>query len=205
MIRIHFLYATRKTLAAPLMFAVFLLAGCSKGAFTATDNLNNLELKPSECKLVRSTSKPDGSELSISARRISSNEFLVKIKNISKLKVFVAYTPKEGINVGFVSFLAEKRNQAGDFVPQRTELDFSPGLHGIDAGQEIEFNFFETQKGDFRLVISYMINERMVAILNDPNCLFKIAQTDRQYIAEAKGQAISPILKITKRIPTRNR
>lgn len=162
-----------------------------------------VESEELECELPDPLERPEGDELRISAERLNTNRLRVRIRNVSNRKVYLPYSPAEQETV-FVSYLTEKRNNQGDFELQPSEADFAPGLHSLEQGSEIQFDFFEVEKGEYRLILRYLVDGRLVDLLNRPDCLTKIVKGQRR-TESASGRAISPVLKITKRIQTPHR
>jgi hypothetical protein len=180
------------------VFSFLLIAWSCK----TPEHIYNPEAESEElkCEFPDPPEWPKGDELRISAERLDANQLLVRIKNVSKRKVYLPYSPAQRETV-FVSYLTEKRNKQGDFEMQPSESDFAPGLHSLDQGSEIKLRFFEVKKGEYRLILRYMIDGHLANLLNIPECLTKFAKEKRP--AEfASGRAISPVLKITRRIPT---
>lgn len=167
-----------------------------------SEQVYNPEIKSDEnkCEFPKSPELPRGDELKITTERLDTNRLLVSIKNVSKRKVYLPYSPSARETV-FVSYLTEKRNKYGDFELQPWEGDFSPGLHSLEQDSEIKLKFFEVEKAEYRLIVRYMVDDHLVNLLKIPECLSKFAKDERP--AEfASARVISPVLKITRRIPT---
>lgn len=153
-----------------------------------------------ECEPPDPLERPEGNELRISAERLNSNRLRVRVRNVSSRQVYLPYSPAKQETV-FVSYLTEKRNKQGEFELQPWEGDHSPGLNSLDAGSDIQFDFFEVDKGEYRLILRYMVDGRLADLLNRQDCLTKIAKGPRR-TESASFRAITPVLEITKRIPT---
>lgn len=153
-----------------------------------------------ECEVPAALERPNGSELRLSTKRLDANRLRVRIENVSNRTVYLPYSPEEQ-ETTFVSYLTEKRNKRGDFERQSAEADFAPGLHGLERESEIQFDFFEVEQGEYRLMVRYLVDSRLVDLLNRPDCLAKIKnwapQTELAY-----GRATSPALTIAKDIGT---
>ena len=156
-----------------------------------------------KCNDIQITERPNGKELEIKAQRISDNEFLINVKNLSNRKVFSAFEPNENRLNSAVPHITEKRNQNGEFVTGFDESSYAPQHRAIEANQEIGFHFFEIEKGDYRLIFTYLVDEDVARLLNDSDCLFNSSNSTLERIGESKFQAITPILTINKNIPIR--
>ena len=200
----YYLISFRQILVVMIVLTTTSVISCNFTAISKSNYINasnNTEILQSKCKYTETKERPSGTELQINIERISDNNFLIKVKNQSNHKVFLSYTPKEDNLASFVSFTTERRNQKGEFVTYFDGGDVASLIRDLDSNQEIGFQFFEIEKGDYMLKFRYLIDEELVAVLNDPECRFKFSDSNRRLIAEAYYQIITPILKINKNIP----
>ncbi len=177
----------------------FFLVSWSCNAFEQVPNSKS-QFMEFECKLPDPLERPKGDELRISAERLDTNRLRVRIRNVSNRKVYLPYSPSERETV-YVSHLTEKRSKQGNFELQPSEADFVPGLHRLDEDSELQFNFFEVEKGEYRLILRYLVDGRLADLLNRPDCLTKLSKQQLP-VELVYGRAISPVLKITARVPT---
>jgi len=199
----YYLIGFRQTFVLLGVLLYFSLIGCNFGATSKSNSnfvSNNTETLVSKCKYVKTKEKPTGKELQINTERISDNEFLVKIKNVSNHKVFLPYTPRKNNLASSVSLVAEQKKKNGKFITDFAGGDAAPGLHSIDPYKEIGFQYLKIEKGEYRLIIGYLNDEKLANLLNNPECFSKISDSDLELIADTGAQIISPILKINKNI-----
>ena len=197
-IKYHLVGNSRQTLfMASLLIAIFLI-GCHFAAISESNSnpiSNNTETLQTKCKNVKVEKKPDGKELEINIEMINDNEFLIKIKNLSNYKVFLPYSLGENNLSSAVSFVTKKRDQSGKFTTCFAGGDVAPKLRPIEPTQEIGFQFFEIEKGDYRLRFNYLVDENLTRLLTNPDCLFKFPDLETKLNAEANAQITSPLLK----------
>lgn len=199
----YYLLNLKETLFLGIVVIIISSIGCYVST-VSNSNSNTVKSSDSKCKNIEINEKPNGKELQINAERISDNKFLIKVKNISNRKVFSAF--ELGINIldSSLPYITEKRNQNGEFITDFAGHDYAPLLRPIEPNQEIGFQFFEIEKGDYRLKFRYLVDENLARLLNSRDCLFKFSYSDTERIAEADLQVITPILTINKNIHKKN-
>ena len=144
---------------------------------------------------------PTGDEVSISVQRKGSNAYLIKLRNESDKQIFMSFTPSDDDRVTFISYIRERRNPSGVFTALHDGNDYAPKLQALDSGREVSFEYFETDRGEFRLIIAYLTDGQIVSVLNNPNCLFKLSENNLRRIESAKGRIVTPVMSIRKQIP----
>lgn len=138
----YYLVGFRQTLVMASVLMTVSLIGCNFATISKSNPnavSSNPETLQSKCKNIKIKEKPTGKELQINVEKISDNKFLIKVRNLSNHKVFLAYTPREDNLASFVSFITERRNQNGEFITYFAGGDAAPGLHPIDPYREIGF------------------------------------------------------------------
>lgn len=145
--------------------------------------------------------KSDDKEIQVDVQRINDNKFLILIKNLSDKKVFFAYTPGTDEKVKDFSYVTDKLEQTGQYNTYFSGSDYAPSLNPINPGNQVSFEFFEIKKGDYRLRLKYLVDEDLVKVVNDSDCILNLSTSDRQKLIDAYTEITTPNVSIVKSIP----
>jgi hypothetical protein len=158
--------------------------GETNGVETAINNENEIKT-------------PTGNELKIEAQRETTNEYLVKVTNISEGKVYCNYQMSPRAALAGMHYSPQKRKPNGaEFEAFHNAPDSFPPLKAIHPGQTVVFRYGAFEKGEYRLMINYMIDENVAELLASKSP-FEYDDAERQLRSKAERQAATPVLEIT--------
>ena len=141
--------------------------------------------------------KPKGNELKIETQKKNANEYLVKVTNVSERKVFCHYnTSLRGDRVS-LNYSPEKRKpNSKEFEPYHNGPDSLPSLKPIEPDQSVQFSYTAFEKGDYRLTITYLIDENVAEILAAKNP-FELSKSESEMRFKSERQMQTPTMAIT--------
>lgn len=151
--------------------------------------------------LVKTVSKvPKGDELKFDITRVSSNEFNVKITNISTEEVFCSYLPQiNSSRAEYFPFIAERRKgRNGEFIKYSDGVDFVPGLYPINPNQFVEFSFYSNEIGEYRIKFSYLVDKAIAQRVNSITGPPGLEDSERDLVYASYFEVTSPTMFITK-------
>ena len=137
---------------------------------------------------------PKGNELKIETQKIGTNEFNVKVTNVSNRKVYCYYTKSLSGDRASFHYYPEKRRKASDnFEKYNGVPDSLPSLSTINPNDLVEFSFSVLEKGEYRLTISYLIDENTAKIMTE-----KIppewTQSEEETVLKSIKQIVTPVM-----------
>lgn len=142
---------------------------------------------------------PTGNELEVSlSNKISENEIIITLKNISNHRIFLPFTRNENGDVGFLGYVTQMSGRDGQFVTRHDDADYAPGLNAIEPLEEIRYKFLEPKKGHYRLRFRYIVDEDLVRLINDSRCFTKLSFESLTRILNSYANAYSPVIDITR-------
>jgi hypothetical protein len=178
-------YPTSKVLV--LFIAAYLFA-CSNSLDAPTGSVK-MATRPSKCEFPQNPLKASGAEVTVQKQPKARNSVLIILKNTSEVPVYMAYSPpRDSGALGSVSFTREKRSKSGVYSAEPSELDHAPRLEPIKPNEEIRYEFLESSSGDYRLTFRYLIDSSVVAVLNDPDCFFKLSDAELSTSVDIAGK-----------------
>ncbi len=140
---------------------------------------------------------PKGNEIKIETQKKSANEYLVKVTNVSERKVFCYYQASPRGDRASMHHSPEKRNpNSKEFEPYRNAPDAFPSLKPIESGQSVQFSYAASETGEYRLNITYLIDENVAEIFSPKN-YFELNESESEMLSKSEMRIQTPIMLIT--------
>jgi hypothetical protein len=141
--------------------------------------------------------KPNGNEIKIETQKKSADEYLVKVTNVSERKVFCHYQVSLRGDRASMHYSPEKRNpNSKEFEPYHNAPDSFPSLKPIESGQSVQFSYAAFEKGEYRLSVTYLIDENVAEVLAPKN-YFELNEYESEIRSKSERQMQTPIMLIT--------
>lgn len=142
--------------------------------------------------------RPIGNEIEIEARRISPNEYVIELRNVSNQRLYCAYVPGKDTELAqYFPYITEKKEgKSGEFEVINKGGHFAPGLHPIDPKRLVKFKFYSYDNGEYRLRFFYLIDESAVSFINRIDQNNRPTKGESDKILAAYSEFTTPIMKI---------
>lgn len=141
------------------------ISACASEDYSSPTNDGHPIASPTPMN-VSSFEKPVGNEIKIAVHKVASDEYEIRVTNISKRPVFCGYLP--GQNSTYAEYFAFgvewKAPGAKVFTTQPRGSHFSPPIVPIDPDKTVKIIYFPSEPGEYRILLGYAVDPEIERI-----------------------------------------
>jgi hypothetical protein len=182
-----------------VILPVIILIPLSSSCFLKVGSTDNVETSDVHIGLndENEIKIPKGNEIKIETQKKSANGYLVKVTNVSERKVFCHYQVSLHGDRASMDYSSEKKNpNSKEFEPYNNGRDSLESLKAIESGQSVQFSYAASEKGEYRLNITYLIDENIAEVLASKN-YFELNESESEMRSKSERRMQTPIMLIT--------
>lgn len=131
-----------------------------------------------------SVERPDGNELTMNIKVITSQKAILTVRNSSNRPVYLSYLKGSSKELAyFINYELERRDEATDSWKTYPPSDFGAGFNPLEPGGSIIGRIYSPESGTFRIRLVYMIDanvyEKRIQIANIVGIDNRLAEYDK--------------------------